>query len=105
MFDEKELRTAADTLMSMCTSFLTGKLKEEVFRSNLLLFAEQANSPKSKTIDRPDSAELADAKKAIIEVLDLIWNNRNQDNEGILHDRLGLIAKAVNSLPCEKNNR
>jgi len=43
MFNEKELRIAAKTLMSMCMDFSMGGLEDDVFRSNLLLFAKQAN--------------------------------------------------------------
>jgi len=96
MFDKKELRTAADTLMSMCTSFLTGELKEEVFRSNLLLFAEQANPPKSETIDQSDSAKLVKS------VAETVWIHAQ---EKPLAWTLESMEQAIaNSFACGENN-
>jgi hypothetical protein len=42
MFLKSELDVAAKTIMSMCTDYLMGGLSEDVFRTNLTLFADRA---------------------------------------------------------------
>ena len=54
MFSKEELDTAAKTLMSMCTDYLTRGLTEGTFRMNLKMFADLANEPVKKKVFQSD---------------------------------------------------
>lgn len=73
MVDKKELKIAANTIISMCTEFIIGNLKENVFRHNLKLFAEQANSPEQ--LNDKDRFDWKDIVADIVKDLNLDLSN------------------------------
>ena len=87
MFSKEELDTAAKTLMSMCTDYLTGGLTEGTFRKNLKMFADLANPPINKEEKTVQQSKIK--MPSLKEVVDALDGGAQQ---GDVSYRNGIIA-------------
>ena len=80
MISKTDAQRAAETLISMCTDFLMGGLSQDVFASNLTLFAQRLDPKAAHAINQHE--KLVEACRKALSYLPAKDGKRTGDPDG-----------------------